>query len=176
MTSEHTRQRFSEIVLPHLDAALTLARWLTGSRADAEDITQEACIRALQAVDAFRGGSSRAWLLVIVRRCAFTWLRKNRPKELLLTDDPARFETLEANQYGSQSPETSLMENLDQNSVHKAIANLPTLFREIIILRDINGLSYHEISQVLDVPAGTVMSRLARARAQLLAALKDILQ
>ena len=171
MTSEQTRQRFSEIVLPHLDAALTLARWLTGSRSDAEDVTQEACIRALAAVDAFRGGSSRAWVLVIVRHCAFTWLRKNRPREQLLTDDPERFETLGGNQIATENLPT---ETLDPVALHQAIANLPTPFREIIVLRDINGLSYREIGEVLKIPAGTVMSRLARARARLLVALKDL--
>lgn len=173
LTSEPMRQRFAEIVLPHLDDALTLARWLTGSRADAEDVTQDACIKALSALAAYRGGSPRAWLLAIVRTTAYTWMRRNRPHMLVLTDDPAGVEAGQGAGEGEDNPEATLIAAQSQAQVQAAIAALPVPYREILVLRDINGLSYREIGEILMVAPGTIMSRLARARARLLAALKD---
>jgi RNA polymerase sigma-70 factor, ECF subfamily len=161
-------RKFREIVLPHLADALSLARWLTGSVHDGEDVVQEACIRALKGIDGFEGGNARAWLLAIVRNTCFTWLARHRPKALLLTDDP---DIIEAASGTQPSPEAEMISKADAQAVERAIANLPHLSREIVVLRDINGLSYREIGEMLAIPQGTVMSRLARARSQLAAEL-----
>lgn len=160
------RQRFGEVVLPHLDDALSLARWLTGSVTDAEDVVQEACIRAYRAI-ATAKSNPRAWLLAIVRNTAFTWLAKNRPKSLVVTDDEALFEKagLEMIDCSREAtPEAVLIAKADAEQLHRAIAALPLAYREALVLREIEGLSYQEISSVMSIPIGTVMSRLARAR------------
>lgn len=165
------RQRFKEVVLPHLDDALSLARWLTGSATDAEDVVQDACIRAFNAIGTIRDGSPRAWLLTIVRNTAFTWLAKNRPKMLIVTDDDRVFEQagLEmTDRVDAATPETSLIAKADAEMLHGAIAALPLAYREVLVLREIEGLSYQEISGIVAIPVGTVMSRLARARSQLI--------
>jgi RNA polymerase sigma-70 factor, ECF subfamily len=164
------RQRFGEVVLPHLDDALSLARWLTGSLTDAEDVVQEACVRAYAAIAA-ANANPRAWLLAIVRNTAFTWLAKNRPKAVIVTDDDALFEKagLEmVDQSHGVTPETALIAKTDAEQLHRAIAALPVAYREPLVLREIDGLSYQEISSVMSIPIGTVMSRLARARALLI--------
>ena len=171
MTSERTRQRFGQIVLPHLDDALTLARWLTGNISDAQDVTQEACIKALGALDGFRGGSSRAWVLAIVRTTTYTWLRRHRPRFVELADGLA--ETAAGLWDETENPETLLIAAQSEAQMSDAIAGLPAAMREILVLRDINGLSYREIGEILEIPSGTVMSRLARARAGLMRALKE---
>jgi RNA polymerase sigma factor (sigma-70 family) len=165
-------ERFREVVLPHLGDALAFARWLTGSSHDAEDVVQEACIRALVGIDGFAGGSARAWLLAIVRNTCFTWLAKHRPKSLVLSGDAA--ETAEMGKEQSfdeaePTPEAALIAKADAQVLADAVAALPGPFREVVILRDINGLSYREIASMIGVPLGTVMSRLARARRQLAA-------
>ena len=160
------RQRFSEVVLPHLDDALSLARWLTGNLTDAEDVVQEACIRAYGAIATARS-NPRAWLLAIVRNTAFTWLAKNRPKSVVVTEDDELFERaglemIDPSQ--ATTPEAVLIAKIDAEQLHRAIAALPLAYREALVLREIEGLSYQEISSVMSVPIGTVMSRLARAR------------
>jgi RNA polymerase sigma factor (sigma-70 family) len=163
-------QRFREVVLPHLKDALAFARWITGSPHDAEDVVQEAAIRALAGIDTYAGGNPRAWLLAIVRNTCFTWLAKHRPKSLVLAGD-----ALAASEMGKAellagdepTPEAQLIAKADSQALARAIAELPTPFREVVILRDINGLSYREIAAMIGVPIGTVMSRLARARGQL---------
>lgn len=163
------RQLFSEAVLPHIDAALSLARWITGDRADAEDVLQEACIRAFRAIASVRNADARAWLLAIVRNTAMTWLAKNRPKTVVTTDDEATFERAGLEMVEQQaSPETLLIEKADAEQLHNAIAALPLQYREVLVLREIEELSYQEISKVLSIPMGTVMSRLARARGLLI--------
>lgn len=165
------RQRFGEVVLPHLDDALSLARWLTGNIADAEDVVQEACIRAYGAIASVTAANPRAWLLAIVRNTAFTWIAKNRPKTLMVTDDERIFEQagLEMVDRSSEAtPEAVLINKADAEQLHRAIAALPHSFREVLVLREIEELSYREISGVLSIPIGTVMSRLARARSLLL--------
>jgi len=165
------RQRFRDLVLPHLDDALSLARWLTGSAADAEDVVQDACIRAFTAIGTLKDGNPRAWLLTIVRNTAFTWLAKNRPKVLVVTDDETVFEQAgqdPAHHSAPQTPEASLIAKADAQVLQQALASLAPLYREIIVLREIDGLSYQEISKVLSVPVGTVMSRLSRARSLLI--------
>ena len=176
MAGQQSRQRFRELVLPHLDGALALARWLTGNRTDAEDVAQEAFLRALDGIDGFAGTSARAWIFAIVRNCAWTWLRRNHPAWLVHVDDLAAVEAAQAGlaeHDGAASPEAALIAAQSGARVQAAIAALTPLFREIVVLRDINGLSYREIAEILGVPAGTVMSRLARARTQLINALKD---
>lgn len=160
------RQLFSEVVMPHLDDALSLARWLTGSVTDAEDVVQEACVRAYAAIATARS-NPRAWLLAIVRNTAFTWLAKNRPKSVVVTDDDAVFEkaSLEMiDRSQEMTPEAVLIAKADSEQLNRAIAGLPLAYREALVLREIEGLSYQEISTVISIPIGTVMSRLARAR------------
>ena len=171
MTDDEQRQRFNEVVLPYLGDALSLARWLTGNLADGEDVVQEAAIRAFAAIGSLRDGSPKAWLLTIVRNTAFSWLRKNRPKALLVTDDETIFERAQDNGLDHRqpsSPEAALIAKADSVSVQSAIAALPIAYREIIVLREIDDLSYREIAEVTGLPIGTVMSRLSRARALLL--------
>jgi RNA polymerase sigma-70 factor (ECF subfamily) len=166
---ESTRRRFAEMVLPHLDDAYGLARWLTGNGADAEDVVQDVCLRALASLDTAVVERPRAWLLSIVRNTAFTWLAKNRPGHVVLTDDTEALEAAAAADPGAHAPdpEEALIAAADQAALEAAIAALPTLFREVVIMRDVNGLSYREISVAIGAPQGTVMSRLARARALL---------
>ena len=171
MAGEQTGERFRELVLPHLDDALSLARWLTGNITDAEDVVQDACIRALRALGTQTVGNPRAWLLAIVRNTTFTWLGKNRPKALVVTDDEELFERagLEMmDQSHATTPEAELIAKADAEQLHRAIAALPLAYREALVLREIEGLSYQEISSVMSIPIGTVMSRLARARNQLI--------
>jgi RNA polymerase sigma factor (sigma-70 family) len=167
LTKNSPDEHFTAVVLPHLDDAYALARWLSGSSADAEDIVQEACVRALRGFDRYAGGSARAWLLAITRNAAFTWLARNRPKALVTTED---IEAL-APADGAATPEEALIAKAGAAAIESAIATLPPPFRETLVLRDINELSYREIAEITGVPLGTVMSRLARARGLLMAAL-----
>jgi RNA polymerase sigma-70 factor (ECF subfamily) len=170
VTSERARRRFAEIVLPHLNDAYRLARWLTGSRADAEDVAQDACIKALAALETAQVEQARAWLLTIVRNTALTWLKKNRPKNLVFTDESEALEAAAAKapDAASSNPEEALIAAADEAALEAAIISLPHLFREVVVMRDINGLSYRDIAAAIDAPVGTVMSRLARGRATLI--------
>jgi RNA polymerase sigma factor (sigma-70 family) len=163
--------RFRSVVLPHLADAYALARWLTGNRADAEDVVQEACLRAFRGIGGFAGGSARAWVLSIVRHTAFTWLGKNRPAALVVVDDLEGLEHAQAIPHDpdAETPETALIAKTDRARLEAAIAALPAPFRETLVLRDVQGLDYREIAEVTDMPIGTVMSRLARARRRLIA-------
>lgn len=153
--------------MPHLDDAYALARWLSGNGADAEDIVQEACLRALRGLDRYAGGNARAWLLAITRNTTFTWLARNRPKTLVITEDIEALAPAE----GAATPEDALIAKADAAAIELAIGALPPPFKETLVLRDINGLSYRDIAEITGVPLGTVMSRLARARGLLMAAL-----
>jgi RNA polymerase sigma-70 factor (ECF subfamily) len=155
--------RFEQIVLPHLDAAYNLARWLTRNEQDAEDVVQEACMRAFKFVGGFYGGDSRAWMLTIVRNTCYTWLRHNRAHELTTSFD----EAIHAVECDALNPETLLLHNADQLILRQALEALPVEFREVVVLRELEGLSYKEIGAIADIPLGTVMSRLARARRRL---------
>jgi RNA polymerase sigma-70 factor (ECF subfamily) len=171
VTTEAARSRFAEIVLPYLDDAYTLARWMTGSAADAEDVVQDACMRALRALETTAVERPRAWVLTIVRNTALTWMAKNRPANVTSTegaDGP-----LELPELTDPSPpaEQTMIARADQSAVRAAIAALPQAFREAIVMREINGLSYREIADAGGIPIGTVMSRLARARMMLMNAL-----
>jgi RNA polymerase sigma factor (sigma-70 family) len=166
---EAARRRFREEALPHLDDAYSLARWLAGNRADAEDIVQDACLRALQASPERRVENPRAWLLTIVRNAAYSWFAKNRPATLVLAGGPEDAETRAgATAPSTPAPDAALIEAADRRAVNEAIEALPLAFKETLIMREANGLSYREISEATGVPIGTVMSRLARARAMLI--------
>jgi RNA polymerase sigma factor (sigma-70 family) len=174
MAERNENSDFGRVVLPHLADAMTIATWLTGNRADAEDVVQEACLRALKAMSTYAGGSPRAWTLTIVRNCAFAWLRKNRSNDLVSFDHLAAEDLAIAESGGdlktsfASTPEAELISRADAESLMAGIDSLPPEFREVLVLRDIQGLNYQEIAQVTSVPLGTVMSRLARARRRLI--------
>jgi RNA polymerase sigma-70 factor, ECF subfamily len=154
---------FEEAVLAHLDAAYNLARWLTRNKQDAEDVVQEAYLRAFRFFPGFRGGDARAWLMKIVRNTCYTWLRANRPLR-----DAAEFdENLLPPDSRSPNPEEDVLRKDNGTMVRKALEKLPPNFREVLILRELEGMSYREIADITGVPAGTVMSSLSRARGHL---------
>src|ERR1700740_699430 len=167
MTSEAARRRFTEQVLPHLDDAYSLARWLTGNPTDAEDVVQDACLRALRALDGAPVEHPRAWLLAIIRNTAFTWLAKNRPNAVVLAGDAeeARAHQGALQEQAAPTPEDALIAKADRESVTAAIDALPVAVKDVLVRREIHGLSYREIAGTIGAPIGTVMSRLARARA-----------
>ena len=154
---------FEEALLPHLDAAHNLARWLLRNEQDAQDVVQEAYLRAFKSFSGFHGSNGRAWLLTIVRNTSYTLLKKNRAVDLTTTFD----EEIHATGHESASPAAILEHAEDAELIRKAIDELPVEFREILTLRHQEGLSYKEIGEIVKIPAGTVMSRLARARAKL---------
>jgi len=154
---------FEQVVLPHLNAAYNLARWLTRDEHDAEDVVQDAFVRALRFFDGFRGDDARAWLLAIVRNTSYDYLRRHRPHEV---SEPFNEELHSPTEEG-QTPETLLLRRTDQVMVRRALETLPVAWREIIILREFEELSYKQIADVAGIRIGTVMSRLARARGQL---------
>ena len=166
-TLSERRQRFEQLVLPHLGAAYNLARWLTRNDHDAQDVVQEAVLRAYRFFDGLRG-EAKPWLLSIVRNSCFTWLHLNRPADLVGLDDD-RVGLLPVDGDG---PETRAARALDRRLLNDAIAALPTRFREVLILRELEDLPYKDIARIADVPIGTVMSRLARARRLLADALQ----
>jgi RNA polymerase sigma-70 factor (ECF subfamily) len=161
---EHDKVRdFEQAVLPHLDAAYNLARWLLRNDQDAQDVAQEAYLRALRFFPGFRGGSARAWLLKIVRNTCYTWVQANRPLQ-----DAAEFdEELFPADSVTPNPEEFALQNDSDALVRRALRKLPTNFREVLILRELEGMSYREIADITGMPAGTVMSSLSRARGRL---------
>jgi RNA polymerase sigma-70 factor (ECF subfamily) len=152
------RQRFERLVMPHQDAAFNLARWLLRSRADAEDVTQEAMVRAFRFIAGFHGVDARAWLLQIVRNSCYTWLEKNRRADLTTEFD----ETIHLQP--TQSPEEAAVASNERERLMKALETLPARSREVLVLRELEGCSYKEIATITSIPIGTVMSTLARAR------------
>jgi RNA polymerase sigma factor (sigma-70 family) len=158
------RERFSKLVVPHLRDAYALAYRITGSHADADDVLQDVCLRAFRAVGDVVGSSARAWVMTIARNTAFTWIRKNRPSAVFAVDDLEEVECAQTDP-GDPGPETMLIAKSDMET---SIAALPGPFRETVILRNLHGLSYREIAERTNVPIGTVMSRLARARSRFL--------
>lgn len=176
-TSERTTARIevgglAEILLSHLDSAYNLAQWLVRNSADADDVVQEAYLRAFQYSDGFRGGDARAWLLTIVRNSAYTWLRKSRAVEPVTEFD----EQVATTGVESPNPEQQLLQKADGQLVEQAMSRLPVRFREILILRELEGMSYKEIAHVMGVPMGTVMSTLSRARERFRHAAGDLLK
>jgi RNA polymerase sigma factor (sigma-70 family) len=169
-TTEQTR--FAKVFLPHLVDAFRLAHWLSGNRADAEDIVQEASMRAFKGISGFAGGDPRAWVLTIVRNTSYSWLAKNRPSALVLTgdlDEQAQQQLDRADP--DPTPEAQLIAKAEAETMRKAMARLPAPFREVLVLREIHDLNYKTIAEVAGLPIGTVMSRLARARRLLLTSL-----
>ncbi len=153
--------RFEHLVLPHLDAGYNLARWLAGDAHDAEDVLQEACMRALKYVAALHGRDGKAWFLTIVRHAFYDWCRRNRRGDVAIEDAPtlgagAAPECFEPEHAAARSSQSKLLA--------RALAELPLAYREVLILRELEDFSYKEIARITGVPIGTVMSRLARAR------------
>jgi RNA polymerase sigma-70 factor, ECF subfamily len=175
LDKEEKSRRFEQVIMPHLDAAYSLARWLTRNDSDAQDVVQEACLRAFRYFDGFEGESPSAWLLAIVRNTCFTWMRRNRPTEVVAGSDAITDQVTAAGvDYAgthdrelSSDPETLLIDGRDRARVNELVKRLPSEYREVIVLREIEDLSYREIAQVVGIPIGTVMSRLARARKML---------
>jgi RNA polymerase sigma factor (sigma-70 family) len=160
LTPQEKLCRFEEQISPHLRSAYNLARWLTRTHEDAEDIVQEAFLKAFSAFETLRGADAKPWLLTIVRNTSMTWLKRNRHAAAMLPfeerdEDPAE---------GSPDPEETLLISCDRAQVRQALEQLPSDFREAIVLRELEGLSYKEISATVGVPLGTVMSRLSRGR------------
>jgi RNA polymerase sigma-70 factor (ECF subfamily) len=166
MAAEDAKRRFREVALPHLDDAYSLARWLSGSRTDAEDIVQEAALRALAALETTVPLKARAWWLSVVRNTALTWLQRHRPKTLAFVGDLDDVAALEAGD-PAPDPEAALIASDEGERVRQAIASLPSPLRETLVLREIDELDYREIAEATEAPIGTVMSRLSRARAAL---------
>jgi RNA polymerase sigma-70 factor, ECF subfamily len=154
---------FEQSVLPHLGAAYNLARWLTRNEHDAEDVVQEAYMRAFKFFGGFRGGDSRSWLLTIVRNTCYTWMQQNRSRELTKVLDE-EIHTLSSD---SMDPEAIVLQSVSNDLLRRAIDELPPEFREVIVLRELQEMSYREIADISGIPIGTVMSRLARGRQRL---------
>ena len=160
--SDHAR--FEQLVMPHLGAAYNLARWLARDASDAEDIVQDACIRALKYIASLNRSEAKAWFLTIVRHAFYDWCERNRPAEVLKDDGSA---IDRAEDHSSAGPELAALRNAESRVLAEAVAELPLVFREVLVLRELEELSYKEIARIADIPVGTVMSRLARARALL---------
>jgi RNA polymerase sigma factor (sigma-70 family) len=172
------KARFAQIVLPRMDEAYRLARWMTGSATDAEDVVQEACLRAYRSIETFAEGNARAWFLTIVRNACYTWLQKHRPGATTFIDDldPNSRLSIESGtllREAPPTPEEVLIAKTEAARLVAAIEALPLLLREALVLREYHGLSYREIAEVTAVPIGTVMSRLANGRRSLLTWAKE---
>jgi RNA polymerase sigma factor (sigma-70 family) len=172
------RAAFDEVFLPHMAEAYRLAQWLAGSASDADDIVQEAAIRAFRGIKSFGAVNARAWSLTIVRNTAFSWLAKNKSKTVVFMDDLSATQQQELEHEGLhgarvETPEEVALFKADAAEIQKALGQLPTQFREVIVLREINQMNYRDIAEITNVPIGTVMSRLSRARQLLMALLGD---
>ena len=163
MQEEGETANFEAIALPLVGAAYNLARWLVRDDHDAEDVVQEAYMRAFRFFAGYRGGDSRSWLLTIVRNTCYTWLQQNRSRELSEPID----DKLDEVGISTKNPETILLQTMDAQLVRQALEELPIEFREVLIMRELEDLSYRQISTIADLPIGTVMSRLARGRKRL---------
>ncbi len=169
MQKQDNLASFEEAVLPHLDAAYNLAHWLTRNDTDAEDVVQEAYLRAFRFFGGFHGADGRSWLLAIVRNTCYTWMQHNRSPELRvpLDDELHEIESKDLN------PEAQLVQRADTLMVRRALEELPVEFREVLVLRELEEMSYRDIASITDLPLGTVMSRLARGRKRLQLALTN---
>ena len=176
--SKDERTVFDEVFLPHMAEAYRLARWLTGNSYDAEDVVQDAALRAFRGIKSFGAINARAWSLTIVRNTAYSWLMKNRPKAVVFTDDLSLSEQQALEHESPQgtrieTPEEIVLFKADAEDVQRALEQLPAQLREMIVLREINQLNYRDIAEITNIPIGTVMSRLSRARQILIALLAD---
>jgi RNA polymerase sigma factor (sigma-70 family) len=176
--SKDERAAFDEVFLPHMAEAYRLAQWLTGNASDAEDIVQEAALRAFRGIRNFGAVNARAWSLTIVRNTAFSWLAKNKPKTVVFMNELSAAEQQELEHEGPhgtriETPEEIALFKADAEQVQKALAQLPAQFREVIVLREINQMNYRDIAEITNVPIGTVMSRLSRGRQLLIGLLGD---
>jgi RNA polymerase sigma-70 factor (ECF subfamily) len=153
--------RFEQLLLPHLDAGFNLARWLLRNPADAEDVVQEAMLRAYRFFEHFRGGDARAWLLQIVRNSCYTWLQKHRPADLMTEFNE------EVHHRPTADPEKLAVQSAEREYLMRALNSLPPRSREVLVLRELEGCSYKEIAEITGIPMGTVMSTLSRARERL---------
>jgi RNA polymerase sigma-70 factor, ECF subfamily len=170
------RERFERVVMPHLDAAFNFARWLLRSRADAEDVAQEALVRAWRFFSGFHGGDARAWLLQIVRNTAYTWLEKNRAVDMSTEFDEKVHAGLSFGVSGANelaTPEAAAIAADEREQLTRALESLPPRAREVLVLRELEGYSYKEIATIVAMPIGTVMSTLARAREKLQSMLRS---
>ncbi|MCW3056011.1 MAG: polymerase sigma factor, sigma-70 family protein [Chthonomonadales bacterium] len=163
MSDQSKIRRFERLVLPHVPAAHNLAWWILRNDQDAEDVAQEACLRAFQHLDRFRGEEARAWLLTIVRNEAYDWLDRNRRRERHVSLEAAHIDLPSE----THNPEVLAMRRVDVRLLHEGLENLPLEFREVLVLRELEGFSYREIAAIVAIPLGTVMSRLARGRKRL---------
>ena len=161
MLEAEERARFEQVVLPHLDAAFNLSRWLLRGRADAQDVAQDAMLRAFRFFGGFHGGDARAWILQIVRNTCYSWLEKHRPMELSTEFDE------ELHSESQASPEALAIASDERERLTRALEALPARAREVLVLRELEGCSYKEIAAITSMPMGTVMSALARARGRL---------
>ena len=161
------RSRFESVVLPHLDAAYALARWLTRNDADAADVVQEAMLRAFRYFDSYREGDAKSWLLRIVRRTCYSWLERNRPADIVPLEAEAGLDEEVGAPAAAGNTEALLQSRSDMRRLDALIEALPALLREVVVLRELNEFGYREIAEVTGVPIGTVMSRLHRARSAL---------
>jgi RNA polymerase sigma-70 factor, ECF subfamily len=174
------RAHFEQQVMPHLDAAYNLARWLTRNDHDAEDVVQESFMRAMKYFDGMRGTEARPWLLTIVRNTCYTWLEKNRPADLTPIDEnnlasvEAELATFAPVSMGN--PEVILLQSANRKLVNQALEELPVGYREVIVMREIEDMSYKDIASVAGIPLGTVMSRLSRGRELLKTAIENRLR
>jgi RNA polymerase sigma factor (sigma-70 family) len=166
--SKNAERRFAAVVLPHLADAYTLARWLTNNHADSQDVVQDACVRALRGIGNFAGGDARSWVLTIVRRAAYDWLRKNRPAPIVATVDGDHPECAQLPEPGAGTAESWLIDREYEALFESAFAALPAPYRQTIALRHLQGLTYREIAETIGISIGTVMSRLSRARRHLI--------
>lgn len=158
MDHQEKLQKFERLVLRHMDSAFNLARWFTRNQDEAKDLAQEALLRAFKAIDRFEGDDGRIWLLTIVRNLYYTSVARKTQEQTVFNEETHSSEEF------SSSPEVLLLRNADQQAVRQGIEDLPAEFREPLILRELEGLSYKQIAAVMEIPLGTVMSRLARAR------------
>jgi RNA polymerase sigma-70 factor (ECF subfamily) len=162
------RGRFEAVMLPHLDAAYSLARWLTRNDADAADVVQEAYLRAFRYFDSYRDGDAKSWVLKIVRRTCYSWIERNRPAEIIPLEAQTELDdTAAAPPEAAGNTEALLQSRSDLRRLDHLIEALPAPLREVIVLRELHELGYRDIAEVTGVPIGTVMSRLHRARSAL---------
>jgi len=170
MGDEEDRRRFVQLALPHAGAAYNLARWLTQNEQDAQDVAQDAMVRALRYMGKFHGDNARPWLLQIVRHACFSWLKENRPAErTFLADDDDSLQEMPAP--AGDEPQAIALRKAERREINQAIAALPVAYREVLVLRELEDLSYTDIARIVEIPVGTVMSRLSRARGLMRAAL-----